>query len=113
MVPATPLDLDQLQAEAHALEQQEAWDPLLKLAQRHRSHFAANQRVSGYLDYLAGRSLVELNAPQQAEPLLRSAAAALPDVPYVHNLLGRALADLEDWLAAAAAPSARICARLR
>jgi len=103
MVPATPLDLDQLQAEAHALEQQEAWDPLLKLAQRHRPHFAADQRVSGYLDYLAGRSLVELNAPQQAEPLLRSAAAALPEVPYVHNLLGRALADLEDWLAAAAA----------
>jgi glycosyltransferase involved in cell wall biosynthesis len=100
---ATPLDPTQLQAEAQALEAGEAWDPLLRLVQQQRPWHAQDERLSGYLDYLAGRALLEQQQLDQAIPLLRSAAAALPEVPFTHNLLGRALAEQQQWLSAAAA----------
>ena len=100
---ATPLDPAQLQAEAQALEADEAWDALLRLVQQQRPWHAEDERLSGYLDYLAGRALLEQQQLDQAIPLLRNSAAALPEVPFTHNLLGRALAGQQQWLSAATA----------
>jgi glycosyltransferase involved in cell wall biosynthesis len=108
---ATPLEPAQLQAEAQALEADEAWDLLLRLVHQQRPWHAEDERLSGYLDYLAGRALLEQQQLDQAIPLLRSAAAALPEVPFTHNLLGRALAGQQHWLSAAAAQQR--CLRLK
>lgn len=103
VMTATPLDPAQLQAEAQALEASEAWEALLRFAQQQRPWNAEDDRLSGYLDYLAGRASLELQQHDQAIPLLRGAVVALPEVPFCHNLLGRALAEQQQWLAAGAA----------
>ena len=99
----TPLEPAQLQAQAQALEEQQSWQELLLLTQQQRPWHAEDDRLTGYLDYLAGRALLEQRQPDQAEPLLRNASAALPEVPFTHNLLGRALADRQNWLGAVTA----------
>lgn len=98
-----PLDSTQLQQQAQALEQSESWSELLELAQRQQPHWSEQPQISGYLDYLAGRSLLELEDPDQGEPLLRRASAALPEFPYVFQILGRCLASQEQWAQAATA----------
>jgi glycosyltransferase involved in cell wall biosynthesis len=100
---ATPLEPAQLQAQALVLEEQQSWQELLLLTQQQRPWHAEDDRLTGYLDYLAGRALLEQRQPDQAEPLLRNASAALPEVPFTHNLLGRSLADRQNWLGAVAA----------
>jgi glycosyltransferase involved in cell wall biosynthesis len=100
---SSPLDSTQLQQQAQALEQSESWSELLELAQRQQPHWSDQSQISGYLDYLAGRSLLELEDPDQAEPLLRRASKALPEFPYVFQILGRSLADQKQWAQAVTA----------
>ena len=97
------LDPSQVQQQAQVLEDSAAWSELLDYAQRQRPHCDDQPQLSGYLDYLTGRALVELEQSEQAEIALRRACTALPEFPYAFQLLGRSFAIQKQWAAAAAA----------
>ena len=97
------LDPSQVQQQAQVLEESEAWNDLLDYAQRQQPLCSDHPQLNGYLDYLAGRALLELEQSEQAEPLLRRACIALPDFPYAFQLWGRCLADQKQWAPAATA----------
>ena len=97
------LDPSQVQQQAQALEDSEAWSELLDFAQRQQPHCNDQPQLSGYLDYLTGRALLELEQSEQAEAPLRRACVAMPDFPYGFQLLGRCLGDQKLWAPAAAA----------
>ena len=97
------LNPSEVQQQAQALEDSEAWSDLLDYAQRQQPHSNDQPQLSGYLDYLEGRALLELELSEQAEAPLRRACRALPDFPYGFQLLGRCLAIQEQWAPAAAA----------
>ena len=97
------LNPSEVQQQAQVLEESEAWSELLDYAQRQQPHSSDQPQLSGYLDYLEGRALLELELSEQAEAPLRRACLALPDFPYGFQLLGRSLAMREQWAPAAAA----------
>jgi glycosyltransferase involved in cell wall biosynthesis len=103
LMSASALDPSKVQQQAQALEENEAWSDLFDYAQRQQPHCSDQPQLSGYLDYLAGRALLELEQSEQAEPLLRRACLALPEFPYAYQLLGRSLSDQKLWAPAAAA----------
>ncbi|MFL0789665.1 MAG: glycosyltransferase, partial [Prochlorococcus sp.] len=96
-------DYSALQQLAQVFEQQGEWQELLELAQWQSSLCKDDQRLTGYLDYLAGRALLELDRPEQAESRLLRCIPSLRDFAYAHNQLGRCHAELEDWDLAVAA----------
>ena len=97
------LNPSQVQQQAQALENSEAWSDLLDFAQRQQPQCSDQPQLSGYLDYLTGRALLELEQSEQAEAPLRRACVAMPDFPYAFQLLGRCLGNQKLWAPAAAA----------
>ena len=97
------LNPSEVQKQAQVLENSEAWSDLLDYAQRQQPHSIDQPQLSGYLNYLEGRALLELGLSEQAEAPLRRACLALPDFPYCFQLLGRSLAIRKQWAPAAAA----------
>ncbi|MFL0790974.1 MAG: tetratricopeptide repeat protein, partial [Prochlorococcus sp.] len=92
-----PSDYSALQQLAQIFEQEGKWDELLELAKWQSSLCNDDQRLTGYLDYLGGRALLEMDRPEQAQPRLLRCILNLSDFPYAHNILGRCYAELKDW----------------
>lgn len=89
---AMPGDGALLVALGSLLEQQADWPALREVMLEHLPRMPHGSPQQGQVVYLAAKACLELADHHQAVRLATKAAALLPAFPYVHHILGRALA---------------------
>jgi tetratricopeptide (TPR) repeat protein len=91
---AMPGDGALLVALGSVLEQDEDWTTLRDVLLDHWPRMPSGSPQEGHVIYLIAKACLELSDWPQAVRLASRAAHLLPGFPYVHHILGRALARL-------------------